>query len=147
MAHYGIGPLTAVVILAELGDARRFSSAREASEETLALAEQIAQGEAAARLRAQVAQRHPEARLDQVEDAFQEACLLAVRRARAPSDGLLPAGGPVPLKEATRQQPAAAQAAPQDCSGDCSEAVFGLTEIGPAGGTARAVARGVLGTV
>ena len=98
MAHYGIGPLTAVVILAELGDARRFSSAREASEETLALAEQIAQGEAAARLRAQVAQRHPEARLDQVEDAFQEACLLAVRRARAPSDGLLPAGGPSPLR-------------------------------------------------
>ena len=43
MAHYGIGPLTAVVILAELGDARRFSSAREASKETLALVEQIAQ--------------------------------------------------------------------------------------------------------
>ena len=30
MAHYGIGPLTSVVILAELGDARRFSSSREA---------------------------------------------------------------------------------------------------------------------
>ncbi|MCA1678733.1 MAG: IS110 family transposase [Actinobacteria bacterium] len=29
-AHYGIGPLTAVVILAELGDARRFSSSRQA---------------------------------------------------------------------------------------------------------------------
>jgi transposase len=29
-AHYGIGPLTAVVILAELGDTRRFSSSREA---------------------------------------------------------------------------------------------------------------------
>jgi transposase len=29
-AHYGIGPLTSVVILAELGDARRFSSSREA---------------------------------------------------------------------------------------------------------------------
>jgi transposase len=28
--HYGIGPLTSVVILAELGDARRFSSSREA---------------------------------------------------------------------------------------------------------------------
>jgi transposase len=28
--HYGIGPLTAVAILAELGDARRFSSSREA---------------------------------------------------------------------------------------------------------------------
>jgi transposase len=28
--HYGIGPLTAVTILAELGDARRFSSSREA---------------------------------------------------------------------------------------------------------------------
>ncbi|MCA1699022.1 MAG: IS110 family transposase, partial [Actinobacteria bacterium] len=30
MAHYGIGTLTAVVILAELGDTRRFSSSREA---------------------------------------------------------------------------------------------------------------------
>lgn len=29
-AHYGIGPLTAVAILAELGDCRRFSSSREA---------------------------------------------------------------------------------------------------------------------
>src|ERR1017187_8288762 len=29
-AHYGIGPLTSVVILAELGDPRRFSSSREA---------------------------------------------------------------------------------------------------------------------
>jgi transposase len=29
-AHYGIGPLTAVVVLAELGDARRFSSSRDA---------------------------------------------------------------------------------------------------------------------
>lgn len=29
-AHYGIGPLTAVTILAELGDANRFSSSREA---------------------------------------------------------------------------------------------------------------------
>ena len=29
-AHYGIGPVTAVVILAELGDCRRFSSSREA---------------------------------------------------------------------------------------------------------------------
>jgi transposase len=30
MTHYGIGALTAVTILAELGDARRFSSSREA---------------------------------------------------------------------------------------------------------------------
>src|SRR5215211_1513693 len=30
MHHYGIGPLTAVTILAELGDARRFGSSREA---------------------------------------------------------------------------------------------------------------------
>ncbi|MCA1677785.1 MAG: IS110 family transposase [Actinobacteria bacterium] len=30
MGHYGIGELTAVAILAELGDARRFSSSREA---------------------------------------------------------------------------------------------------------------------
>jgi transposase len=30
LAHYGIGPLTAVTILAELGDTRRFSSSREA---------------------------------------------------------------------------------------------------------------------
>jgi len=30
MAHYGIGPLTSVTILAELGDTRRFSSSREA---------------------------------------------------------------------------------------------------------------------
>ena len=30
MAHYGIGTLTSVVILAELGDVRRFSSSREA---------------------------------------------------------------------------------------------------------------------
>ena len=30
MRHYGIGPLTSVTILAELGDARRFSSSREA---------------------------------------------------------------------------------------------------------------------
>jgi transposase len=30
MAHYGIGPLTAVTIVAELGDASRFSSSREA---------------------------------------------------------------------------------------------------------------------
>jgi transposase len=30
MAHYGIGPLTAVTILAELGDCRRFSSSRHA---------------------------------------------------------------------------------------------------------------------
>jgi transposase len=30
MRHYGIGPLTAITILAELGDARRFSSSREA---------------------------------------------------------------------------------------------------------------------
>jgi Transposase IS116/IS110/IS902 family len=28
--HYGIGPLTSITILAELGDARRFSSSREA---------------------------------------------------------------------------------------------------------------------
>jgi transposase len=31
MRHYGIGPLTSVTILAELGDARRFSSSREAA--------------------------------------------------------------------------------------------------------------------
>ncbi len=30
MRHYGIGPLTSVTILAELGDASRFSSSREA---------------------------------------------------------------------------------------------------------------------
>ena len=30
MAHYGIGELTAVTILAELGDCRRFSSSRQA---------------------------------------------------------------------------------------------------------------------
>lgn len=30
MGHYGIGPLTAVVVLAELGDCRRFSSSRQA---------------------------------------------------------------------------------------------------------------------
>src|SRR3954447_23533167 len=30
MRHYGIGPLTSVTILAELGDTRRFSSSREA---------------------------------------------------------------------------------------------------------------------
>jgi transposase len=30
MSHYGIGALTAVAVLAELGDARRFSSSREA---------------------------------------------------------------------------------------------------------------------
>jgi transposase len=30
MRHYGIGPLTSITILAELGDARRFSSSREA---------------------------------------------------------------------------------------------------------------------
>src|SRR4051812_904490 len=30
MKHYGIGELTAVTILAELGDARRFSSSRDA---------------------------------------------------------------------------------------------------------------------
>jgi transposase len=30
MRHYGIGPLTSVTILAELGDARRFGSSREA---------------------------------------------------------------------------------------------------------------------
>src|SRR5919204_5775441 len=30
MCHYGIGPLTSITILAELGDARRFSSSREA---------------------------------------------------------------------------------------------------------------------
>lgn len=30
MSHYGIGPLTAVAILAELGDTRRFSSSRQA---------------------------------------------------------------------------------------------------------------------
>jgi transposase len=30
IGHYGIGPLTSVAIVAELGDARRFSSSREA---------------------------------------------------------------------------------------------------------------------
>ena len=30
MAHYGIGELTSVAILAELGDCRRFSSSRQA---------------------------------------------------------------------------------------------------------------------
>jgi transposase len=30
MRHYGIGPLTSITIIAELGDARRFSSSREA---------------------------------------------------------------------------------------------------------------------
>jgi len=30
MAHYGIGELTAVMILAELGDCTRFSSSRQA---------------------------------------------------------------------------------------------------------------------
>ena len=30
LAHYGIGPMTSVTILAELGDASRFSSSREA---------------------------------------------------------------------------------------------------------------------
>jgi len=30
MGHYGIGPLTAVAVLAELGDCRRFSSSRQA---------------------------------------------------------------------------------------------------------------------
>ena len=30
MGHYGIGELTSVAILAELGDSRRFSSSRKA---------------------------------------------------------------------------------------------------------------------
>jgi len=30
MVHYGIGPLTAVAVLAELGDCRRFSASRQA---------------------------------------------------------------------------------------------------------------------
>ena len=63
------------------------SAPSPAPETTVALVEYIARGEPAARLRAQVAQWHPEATLDQVEDAFQEACLLAVRRARGRSEG------------------------------------------------------------
>jgi transposase len=34
MRHYGIGPLTAVAVLSELGDARRFSSSRKAVRHT-----------------------------------------------------------------------------------------------------------------
>ena len=30
MAHYGVGTLTALAILAELGDCRRFSNSRDA---------------------------------------------------------------------------------------------------------------------
>ena len=63
------------------------SAQLQAPPETVALVEQIAWGEAAARLRAQVAHWHPEATLDQVEDAFQDACLLALRRARGRSEG------------------------------------------------------------
>ena len=63
------------------------SAQLQAPEATVALVEHIARGEPAARLRAQVARWHPEATLDQVEDAFQEACLLAVRRARGRSEG------------------------------------------------------------
>lgn len=63
------------------------SARSQTSEETLGFVEQIARGDAAAKLRAQVAQWHPEATLDQIEDAFQEACLLAVGRARGRSEG------------------------------------------------------------
>src|SRR5215213_1357525 len=49
---------------------------------TRRLIEAIAAGELGAKLRAQVASRHPGATIEEVEEAFQEACLIAQRSCR-----------------------------------------------------------------
>jgi len=60
---------------------------RPGAEVTRALLENIASGVQGARLRAQVAGWHREARGDQVEDAFQEACARAERSCRGQTEG------------------------------------------------------------
>jgi RNA polymerase sigma factor (sigma-70 family) len=55
--------------------------------DTRALLAQIAAGELAAKLRAQVAAWHPSATREQVEDAFQQACLLAEEGCRGQAEG------------------------------------------------------------
>jgi len=54
---------------------------------TRRLIEQIAGGQLGAKLRSQVAARHPEASRDEVEEAFQEACLRAGDRCRGQTEG------------------------------------------------------------
>jgi DNA-directed RNA polymerase specialized sigma24 family protein len=54
---------------------------------TSALLEQIASGELGPKLHSKVASWHPGARRDEVEEAFQEACLLAERSCRGQTEG------------------------------------------------------------
>ena len=54
---------------------------------TRALIVQIAGGEQGAKLRSQVTRWHPGATREQVEDAFQEACVRAERSCRGQSEG------------------------------------------------------------
>jgi len=56
-------------------------------ETTKALIEQIAGGELGAKLRSQVAAWHPGATRDEVDEAFQDACVLANRSCRGQSEG------------------------------------------------------------
>lgn len=56
-------------------------------ERTRALIEQIAGGAMGGRLRSEVARWQPAATRDQIEEAFQEACLLASRACRGQSEG------------------------------------------------------------
>lgn len=54
---------------------------------TRGLVEYIARGELGAKLRSQVASWHPTASRDEVDDAFQEACLRADGRCRGRTEG------------------------------------------------------------
>jgi RNA polymerase sigma factor (sigma-70 family) len=54
---------------------------------TTALIEQIAGGELGAKLRSQVAGWHPQASREEIDDAFQEACLRAGGRCRGRTEG------------------------------------------------------------
>jgi hypothetical protein len=54
---------------------------------TRALIEEIARGQPGAKLRSQVAAWHPQASRDEIDDAFQEACLRAGGRCRGRTEG------------------------------------------------------------
>ena len=54
---------------------------------TRGLIEQIARGELGAKLRSQVATWHPDANRDEIDEAFQEACLRAQGRCRGQTQG------------------------------------------------------------
>src|SRR5437867_4154414 len=72
---------------ASLGVVIATNGHRPGPEVTRALIAEIAGGELGAKLRSQVAAWHPGAGREDVEEAFQEACVLAQRRCRGQREG------------------------------------------------------------